>query len=57
MKLLKIFSLFLLINFIDQISCIISPLSKKERRLSDTDYIVSNLYLSEKDNCYYENFL
>ena len=57
MKLLKIFSLLLLINFIDQISCIISPLSKKVRRLSDTDYIVSNLYLSEKDNCYYENFL
>ena len=57
MKLLKIFSLLLLINFIDQISCIISPLSKKERRLSDTDYIVSNLYLSEKDNCYYENLL
>ena len=56
MKLLKILSLLLIINVIDQISCIISPLSKKVRKLSDSDYIVSNLYLSEKDNCYYVKF-
>ena len=56
MKLLKGLSLLLIINVIDQISCIISPLSKKVRKLSDSDYIVSNLYLSEKDNCYYVKF-
>ena len=53
MKLYNVFTIFILINLIDQISNIKPPFIKRLRKTSENQNFISNVLYSEKDNYYY----